>query len=146
MVRRGVSMIFTLLALALLISLGGFFALYLLVGREPSVPSEAFLEMRVGGGTSIMPRIAPTLREFVTADDGEYLKVAEAVFRVYDRQDWLRPNRARARIKVFVDKYGIEELARQVDEELEGDWVAERDFSLPRDAWRANGRACRCWC
>jgi sulfite reductase (ferredoxin) len=27
-----------------------------------------------------------------------------------------------------VDKFGIEELARQVDEELEGDWVAERDF------------------
>src|SRR5215207_4864757 len=85
-------------------------------------------EMRVGGGTSIMPRVAPTLREFVTADDGEYLKVAEAVFRVFDRQDWLRKNRARARIKVFVDKYGIEELARQVDEELEGDWVSERDF------------------
>jgi sulfite reductase beta subunit-like hemoprotein len=85
-------------------------------------------EMRVGGGTSVQPRIAPTLREFVTADDGEYLKVTEAVMRVYDRQDWLRPNRARARIKVFVDKYGIEELQRQVDEELLGDWVAERDF------------------
>ena len=68
--------------------------------------------MRVGGGTSIMPRVAPTLREFVTADDGEYLKVAEAVFRVFDRQEWLRKNRARARIKVFVDKFGIEELAQ----------------------------------
>ena len=85
-------------------------------------------EMRVGGGTSIMPRVAPTLREFVTADDGEYLKVAEAVFRIFDRQEWLRKNRARARIKVFVDKFGIEELAKQVDEELKGDWVAERDF------------------
>src|SRR5215207_5585836 len=85
-------------------------------------------ELRVGGGTSIMPRVAPTLREFVTADDGEYLQVAEAVFRIFDRQEWLRANRARARIKVFVDKYGIEELARQVDEELEGDWVSERDF------------------
>src|SRR5215213_5033516 len=85
-------------------------------------------EMRVGGGTSIMPRVAPTLREFVSADDGEYLKVTEAVMRIFDRQDWLRPNRARARLKVFVDKFGIEELARQVDEELEGDWVDERDF------------------
>jgi sulfite reductase beta subunit-like hemoprotein len=85
-------------------------------------------EMRVGGGTSIMPRVAPTLREFVSADDGEYLKVTEAVMRVFDRQEWLRANRARARIKVFVDKYGIEELQRQVDQELEGDWVAERDF------------------
>jgi sulfite reductase (ferredoxin) len=85
-------------------------------------------EMRVGGGTSIMPRIAPTLNEFVRADDGEYLKWAEAVFRVFNRQDWLRVNRARARIKVFVDKFGIEELRSQVEAELEGDWVAERDF------------------
>ena len=30
-------------------------------------------ELRVGGGTSIMPRVAPTLSEFVAADDGEYL-------------------------------------------------------------------------
>ena len=86
-------------------------------------------EMRVGGGTSIMPRVAPTLREFVSADDGEYLKVTEAVMRIFDRQEWLRKNRARARIKVFVDKYGIEELQRQVEEELEGDWVDERDFT-----------------
>jgi sulfite reductase (ferredoxin) len=85
-------------------------------------------EVRVGGGTSIMPRIAPTLYEFVKADDGEYLKVAEAVFRIFDRQDWLRVNRARARIKVFVDKFGIDELRNQVEEELKGDWVAERDF------------------
>jgi sulfite reductase (ferredoxin) len=85
-------------------------------------------ELRVGGGTSIMPRVAPTLYDFVAADDGEYLKVTEAVLRIFDRQDWLRANRARARIKVFVDKFGIDELRRQVEEELEGDWVAERDF------------------
>ena len=87
-------------------------------------------EMRVGGGTSIMPRIAPTLVDFVTADDGEYLKYAEAVLRIFDRQDWLRVNRARARLKVLVDKIGIEALREQLEEELRGDWVAERDFSL----------------
>src|SRR5271169_2779853 len=87
-------------------------------------------QMLVGGGTSIMPRKAPVLYEFVGLDDGEYLKIAEAVFRIFDRQDWLRVNRARARIKVFVDKFGIDELHRQVEEELEGDWVAERDFSI----------------
>jgi sulfite reductase (ferredoxin) len=85
-------------------------------------------EVRVGGGTSIMPRVAPTLYEFVEADNGDYLKVAEAVFRIFNRQDWLRVNRARARIKVFVDKFGIDELRSQVEEELKGDWVAERDF------------------
>jgi len=87
-------------------------------------------EMLVGGGTSIMPRVAPALYDFVELDNGDYLKIAEAVFRIFDRQDWLRVNRARARIKVFVDKFGIEELRRQVEEELEGDWVSERDFSI----------------
>lgn len=86
-------------------------------------------EVRLGGGTSIMPRVAPTLVDFVTADDGEYLKVAEACFRIFDRQDWLRVNRARARIKVLVDKVGIDEVRRMVEEELTGDWVAERDFT-----------------
>lgn len=87
-------------------------------------------QMLVGGGTSIMPRVAPALYEFVELDNGDYLRIAEAVFRIFDRQDWLRVNRARARIKVFVDKFGIEELRRQVEEELEGDWVNERDFSV----------------
>jgi sulfite reductase (ferredoxin) len=88
------------------------------------------VEMLVGGGTSIMPRVAATLYDFVELDNGEYLKITEAVMRIFDRQEWLRANRARARIKVFVDKYGIDELRRQVEEELEGDWVGERDFSL----------------
>jgi sulfite reductase (ferredoxin) len=87
-------------------------------------------QMLVGGGTSIMPRKAQVLYDFVGLDDGEYLKLTEAVMRIFDRQEWLRTNRARARIKVFVDKYGIDELRRQVEEELEGDWVAERDFSV----------------
>jgi len=89
-------------------------------------------EMLVGGGTSIMPRVAPVLYDFVEADNGEYLEAAEAVLRIFDRQDWLRPNRARARIKVFVDKFGIEELRRQADEERKLDWVAERDFDVTR--------------
>ena len=86
------------------------------------------VEIRVGGGTSIMPRIAPTLYEFVELDNGDYLKVSEAVFRIFDRQDWLRVNRARARIKVLIDKIGIDAFREQVEEELAGDWVAERDF------------------
>jgi sulfite reductase beta subunit-like hemoprotein len=89
-------------------------------------------QMVVGGGTSIMPRIAPVLSEFVAADDGEYLKVTEAALRIFDRQDWLRVNRARARIKVLVDKIGIEAFREMVDRELQGDWVDERDFSIDR--------------
>jgi len=87
-------------------------------------------ELRVGGGTSIMPRVAPTIYDFVPADNGEYLKVSEACFRIFDRQDWLRVNRARARIKVLIDKIGAEAFREQVEEELKGDWVNERDFSI----------------
>jgi Sulfite reductase, beta subunit (hemoprotein) len=45
------------------------------------------VEVRVGGGTSIMPRLAPTLYEFVELDNGDYLKVTEACMRIFDRQD-----------------------------------------------------------
>jgi sulfite reductase beta subunit-like hemoprotein len=89
-------------------------------------------EIRVGGGTSIMARVAPTLYEFVEADNGDYLKVAEAVLRIFDRQEWLRANRARARIKVLIDKIGIDAFREQVEEELDGEWVQERDFDLER--------------
>ncbi len=88
------------------------------------------VEVRVGGGTSIMPRLAPTLYEFVELDNGDYLKVTEACMRIFDRQDFLRVNRARARIKVLIDKIGIDAFRELVEEELEGDWVTERDFSV----------------
>jgi sulfite reductase beta subunit-like hemoprotein len=88
------------------------------------------VEVRVGGGTSIMPRVAPTLYDFVELENGDYLKISEAVFRIFDRQEWLRVNRARARIKVLIDKIGIDAFREMVEEELEGDWVAERDFSI----------------
>jgi sulfite reductase beta subunit-like hemoprotein len=87
------------------------------------------VEVRVGGGTSIMPRLAPTLYEFVELDNGDYLKVTEACMRIFDRQDFLRVNRARARIKVLVDKVGIDAFREMVEEELRGDWVDERDFT-----------------
>ncbi len=98
-------------------------------------------EMRVGGGTSIMPRVAPTLYDFVGLDDGEYLKIAEACFRIFDRQDFLRVNRARARIKVLVDKIGIDAFREMVEEELQGDWVAERDFSIDAITWEDDEQA-----
>jgi sulfite reductase beta subunit-like hemoprotein len=98
---------------------------------DPAHPGEVRgVEMLVGGGTSIMPRKAQVLYDFLELDNGEYLKVTEAVMRIFDRQEWLRVNRARARIKVFVDKYGIEELRKQAEEEMQGEWVGERDFSI----------------
>lgn len=81
----------------------------------------------VGGGLSILPRDAPVLREFVPVDD--YLKISEAVLRIFERADELRKNRAKARLKFLVDRVGIDEFRRMVDQELEGDWATRGDFS-----------------
>src|SRR5581483_1163601 len=49
MARRGFTILFTLLGIAVFISILGFVALYLVFGREPAVPSNATLVLRVGG-------------------------------------------------------------------------------------------------
>ena len=75
----------------------------------------------VGGGLSIMARIAPTLYEFVPEED--YLKVSEAALRVFDASDELRKNRMKARIKFLVDRIGIDEFRKMVEEELTQPWA-----------------------
>jgi sulfite reductase (ferredoxin) len=87
------------------------------------------VEIRTGGGTSIMPRVGSALYDFVEVDNGDYLKVSEAVLRIFDRQEDLRARRERARLKFMVDRIGIDAFREEVDRELEGDWVNERDFA-----------------
>ncbi|MFQ5879176.1 MAG: nitrite/sulfite reductase [Dehalococcoidia bacterium] len=86
-------------------------------------------EIRVGGGLSTMPRKADTIYEFAAADNGEYIRVAEAILRVYDREGdqpgLLRKNLSKARIKFLLHKIGVDEFRRMVQEELEGDWAKE---------------------
>lgn len=96
------------------------------VGFLPKiVDGERGFKMVVGGGTSIMPRVAPTLYEFVSVD--EYLKVTEAVLRVFHRTDELRKNRSKARIKFFIDRIGIDAFRDLVEEEMSQPW-ANRSF------------------
>ncbi len=83
----------------------------------------------VGGGLSIMARNAFTLTEFVSTD--EYLKISEAVVRIFEKADELRKNRAKARLKFLVHRVGIDEFKRMVEEEMKGDWV-NKDFRPDR--------------
>ena len=107
------------------------------IGYLPTIrDGERGFEVWVGGGTAIMPLLAHKIYDFVGADDGAYLKVNEAIVRIFDRQDWLRKNRARARIKVLLDKIGPEAFRALVDEELEGEWVGERDFAADLERLR----------
>ena len=69
-----------------------------------------------GGGTSIMPRLAKPLYEWVSEDD--YLRVALAIWTVFNNADILRKNRMMARLKVLIDKIGLDEFRDMVDAEL----------------------------
>ena len=80
----------------------------------------------VGGGTSIMAKSAATLYEFVPVED--YLRVTEAVLRVFDAADELRQNKMMARIKVLIHRRGIEAVREMVEAELEKEWAAQGDF------------------
>ena len=49
MAKRRFAVLFTLLGLAVFLSMAGFAVLYLAFGRAPNVPSDATLVLRVGG-------------------------------------------------------------------------------------------------
>lgn len=89
------------------------------------VDGERGFKVLTGGGTSIMPRVAPTLYDFVSTEN--YLKVTEAVIRIFHRSDELRKNRMKARIKFLIARIGIDEFRGMVEEELKGSW-AQKSF------------------
>ncbi len=68
----------------------------------------------VGGGMGRTPMIAHELRDFLPRD--ELLPYLEACLRVYNLHG-RRDNKFKARIKILVHEIGIDEYARQVEEE-----------------------------
>ena len=85
--------------------------------REENGVTQKGFKVFVGGGTSIMPRLAKPLYEFVP--ESEYLRVALAIWTVFNNADILRKNRMMARIKVLIDKIGLDAFRELVDAELE---------------------------
>ena len=71
----------------------------------------------VAGGTSIMPRLAKPLYDFLPEED--FLRLALALFTVFNNADMLRKNRMMARLKVLVDRIGLEEFKTLVEAEFE---------------------------
>ncbi|MBI2872625.1 MAG: nitrite/sulfite reductase [Chloroflexi bacterium] len=102
-----------------------------IVTDEKGVARKGF-RMVTGGGTAIMPRIAMTLFDFVPVE--EYLKVSEAVVRIFHRCDELRKNRARARLKFYVDRIGIDAFRQEVEEELKKPWARKSFDPTPLSA------------
>ena len=78
--------------------------------------TERGFKVFVGGGTSIMPRLAKPLYEFLPEED--YLRLALALWTVFNNAESLRKNRMMARIKVLVDRIGLDAFRDLVEEEL----------------------------
>lgn len=83
-------------------------------------------KMVAGGGLSTMAREAIVLREFVPVD--EFLKVSEAILRIFNAADELRKNLAKARMKFLVHRVGAEAFRAMVDAELAKPWAQGDDF------------------
>ena len=86
------------------------------IRTEDGVEKRGF-KVFVAGGTSIMPRLAKPLYEFLPEED--FLRLSLAIFTVFNNADTLRKNRMMARLKVLVDKIGLDEFKTLVEAELE---------------------------
>lgn len=98
------------------------------VREEGGVPKKGF-KIVVGGGTSIQPLQAETLYEFVPVED--FLRVSEALLRVFNRTAWLRRNKMKARIKVLIHAEGIDSFRAAVEKELQEEWA--QDYGTGED-------------
>ncbi len=103
---------------------------------EDGVEKRGF-KVYVGGGTSIMPRLAKPLYEFLPEED--YLRLALAVWTVFDKADSLRKNRMMARLKVLIDRIGLDEFRNLVEAELaEIGPIDPKDYIADEEIYREN--------
>ena len=103
---------------------------------EDGVEKRGF-KVFVGGGTSIMPRLAKPLYEFLP--EADYLRLALAVWTVFNKADSLRKNRMMARLKVLIDRIGLDEFRNLVEAELaEIGPIDPRDYIADEDIYREN--------
>ncbi len=83
----------------------------------------------VGGGLSTMAKEALLLTEFVPVDD--FLRLSEAVIRIFNAADELRKNILKARLKFLVHRVGEDNFRELVEAELRKPWAQEDQFHAP---------------
>jgi sulfite reductase (NADPH) hemoprotein beta-component len=87
---------------------------------------ETGFEVSVGGGLGRTPFIAKVIKPFLAKRD--LLTYVEAILRTYN-QYGRRDNIYKARIKILVHQLGVEQFAREVEEE----WQSIKDGALALD-------------
>ena len=75
----------------------------------------------VGGGLSTMAKPALLLTEFVRVE--EFIRLSEAVIRIFNGADELRKNILKARLKFLVHRVGEEGFREMVEAELQKGWA-----------------------
>ena len=103
------------------------------LGFIPKVKIENGKEVRgfkvmLGGGLGAQPSLAHAVNEFLHED--EIIPFTEAVLRVFDRHGE-RTNRNKARLKFLVNKLGIDEVLKLVEEERTA--IKTKSFKINRN-------------
>ncbi|MGK5093050.1 nitrite/sulfite reductase [Deltaproteobacteria bacterium TL4] len=86
------------------------------ITREVNGNQEQGFQVYIGGGLGAVPRQARLLYEFISTTD--IFTLAQAISRIFIRHGE-RKNRNKARFKFVVDKFGIDEIRRQLEAEIE---------------------------
>ncbi len=85
----------------------------------------------VGGGLSTMAKEALLLTDFVPVT--EFLRLSEAVIRVFNAADELRKNILKARLKFLVHRVGEAAFREMIEAELQKPWAQPDQFAAPLD-------------
>ncbi len=83
--------------------------------------------VHVGGGQGRTPMVAKKVRDFLL--ESELLSYCEAILRVYNLHG-RRDNKYKARIKILVHETGLDEIARQIEEQYA--LIKGRALTLPQ--------------
>lgn len=94
-----------------------------------NVEGERGFKVLLGGGLGAQPFLANVVHEFLHED--QIIPYAEAMLRVFDRYGE-RTNRNKARLKYLVQKLGLEEVLKLIEEERIANKV--KSFRIDRDA------------
>lgn len=90
---------------------------------------ERGFKVMIGGGLGAQPMVAHAVHEFLPED--QIIPYSESVVRVFDRYGE-RNNRNKARFKYLIQKFGLEEVLRLIDEERTANKV--KTFAIDRDS------------
>jgi sulfite reductase (ferredoxin) len=89
---------------------------------------ERGFKVLLGGGLGAQPFLAELVHEFLHED--QIIPYAEAMLRVFDRYGE-RTNRNKARLKYLVQKLGLDEVLRLIEEERVA--IKSKSFKIDRD-------------